>query len=82
MNADDRHVLATAIHSQSEVIVTFNLRDFPLERLKKYGIEAVHPDVFILSLIEEDVETVVEALINQQKTLKNPPQTLKQLEMV
>src|SRR3954464_11109127 len=26
---DDRHVLAAAIHAQAEVIVTFNLRDFP-----------------------------------------------------
>lgn len=78
-DAGDRHVLAAAIHSQSEVIITFNLRDFPLEQLERYGIEAVHPDSFIVSLIEEDAEIVVEAFVNQQRTLKNPPQTLEQL---
>ncbi len=78
-DANDRHVLAAAIHSQAEAIITFNLRDFPLEQLEKYGIEAVHPDAFIVSLIEEDVETVVEALKRQQRTLKNPPQTLKEV---
>lgn len=78
-DADDRHVLATAIHSKAEAIITFNLRDFPLEKLEKYGIEAVHPDAFIVSLIEEDAETVAKALKNQQSALKNPPQTLKEI---
>lgn len=78
-DADDRHVLAAAIHSKAEAIITFNLHDFPSEQLGKYGIEAVHPDAFILSLIEEDAETVAEALENQQKTLKNPPQTLEEV---
>lgn len=75
-DTDDRHVLAAAIHSKAEAIITFNLRDFPLEQLKKYGIEAIHPDTFIVSLIEEDAETVAEALKNQQRALKNPPQSL------
>ena len=78
-DADDRHVLAAAIHSKAEAIITFNLRDFPLEKLEKYGIEAVHPDAFIVSLIEEDARIVAEALKNQQSTLKNPPQTLKEV---
>ena len=36
---DDRHVLAAAIRSSADVIVTFNLADFPPEVLKKWGIE-------------------------------------------
>ncbi len=78
-DADDRHVLAAAIHTKAEAIITFNLRDFPSEQLEKYGIEAVNPDAFIVSLIEGDAETVIEALKNQQRTLKNPPQTLKEI---
>ena len=78
-DADDRHVLAAAIHAKAEAIITFNLRDFPLEQLEKYGIEAVHPDDFIVSLIEEEAGTVVIALKNQQRTLKNPSQTLKEV---
>jgi predicted nucleic acid-binding protein len=33
-DADDRHVLAAAIRSSADVIVTFNLGDFPPEVLK------------------------------------------------
>ncbi len=71
-DADDRHVLAIAIHSKAETIITFNLRDFPSEQLKKYGIEAVHPDTFIVSLIEEDARMVAEALKNQQRAIEEP----------
>ena len=49
---DDRHVLAAAIHSKAEIIVTFNLTDFPVSALASYGIEAEHPDVFISKLID------------------------------
>jgi len=42
-DADDRHVLAAAIRSNADVIVTFNLGDFPPEALTKWGIEAQHP---------------------------------------
>ncbi len=44
---DDRHVLAATIVANADVIVTFNLRDFPRENLETYGIEALHPDEFI-----------------------------------
>lgn len=43
----DRHVLAAAIRSGTDVIVTFNLKDFPPERLYPYRIEAQHPDEFL-----------------------------------
>src|SRR5579863_4356667 len=44
---NDRHVLAAAIRSSASVIVTFNLKDFPEKIIKKYGIEAQHPDIFL-----------------------------------
>ncbi len=44
---DDRHILAAAIRSKSEVIVTFNLKDFPNEYLKMYDIEAQNPDLSV-----------------------------------
>ena len=44
---DDRHVLAAALVAGAQMIVTFNLRDFPRGCIDKFGIEAVHPDRFI-----------------------------------
>jgi predicted nucleic acid-binding protein len=35
---DDRHVLAAAIHAGTELIVTFNLSDFPPEALAPHGV--------------------------------------------
>lgn len=52
-DADDRHVVAAAIHAEAQVIVTRNLRDFPSERLKTWGVEAQHPDDFLTKLHQD-----------------------------
>src|SRR5579862_2580042 len=51
-DADDRHVLAAAIAGQVSVIVTFNLSDFPETALAPYGIRALHPDAFLMELLD------------------------------
>jgi len=71
----DRHVLAAAIHTQANIIVTFNLSDFPVKALQPYGVEAVHPDEFIQDLIDLDPKAVATAAQKQRQTLKNPPKT-------
>lgn len=48
---DDRHVLAAAICGRCDVIVTFNLKDFPKSALAEHDIDAQHPDEFIGHLI-------------------------------
>jgi len=72
---DDRHVLAAAIRSRSDVIVTFNLKDFPRKFLEGFQIEPVHPDLFIVNLIELDEENGISAFDQQVNQLKNPPRT-------
>ena len=72
---DDRHVLAAAIRSRADFIVTFNLKDFPSTALDAYGVEAIHPDEFIQNLIDLDPLTVSQAAQRQLSTLKNPPLT-------
>ena len=57
----DRHVLAAAIRAGAGAIVTFNLKDFPPEMLQSYGIEAQHPDAFVLDLLDRDHRKVCEA---------------------
>jgi hypothetical protein len=46
----DCHVLAAAIAGGCDVIVTQNLKHFPLDVLAAYGIEAQHPDEFLCNL--------------------------------
>lgn len=70
---DDRHVLAAAIHAGAGVIVTANLADFPSDALRPHGIEAQHPDNFILGLLGVDPHGVCEAARRQRESLKNPP---------
>lgn len=48
----DRHVLACAIHCKSEVILTFNLKDFPAKALAPWGVSACHPQDYLLTLFE------------------------------
>lgn len=72
---DDRHVLAAAIVANADVIVTFNLRDFPREKLKMFGIEAQHPDEFIGHLLDVTPSTVISAVATVRARLRNPPQS-------
>jgi predicted nucleic acid-binding protein len=58
----DRHVLAAAIRSRCEVIVTFNLKDFPAEALKDWNVEAQHPSKFLANLYSLNGGLVVQRL--------------------
>jgi hypothetical protein len=75
---DDRHVLAAAIRGHADVIVTANLRDFPAEILVSFGIEAQHPDDFILHLLDLSPGMVATAARDHRESLKNPPKTVEQ----
>lgn len=70
---DDRHVVAAAIKCGADAIITFNLKDFPITEIGKYGIEVIHPDDFIVHNFDLDPAKVLEAVSKQRKSLKNPP---------
>ncbi|QDY44336.1 PIN domain-containing protein [Candidatus Pantoea soli] len=72
---DDRHVVAAAIVTQAEGIVTFNLRDFPDEVLSVWNLRAIHPDSFIADLTDLDITTVIDAARRQRASLLSPPFT-------
>ena len=74
-DADDRHVLAAAIHAGATFIVTFNVTDFPASILGFFSIDAIHPDDFVTRLWEEHPDSVLEAVRLQRAGLKNPPMT-------
>ncbi len=73
---DDRHVLAAAIHSKSDAIVTMNLKDFPPDYLARYDIEVIHPDDFIVYQFDIDESRVLKSFKSQRSVLKNPPKTV------
>ncbi len=72
---NDRHVLAAAIRGQADVIVTMNLRDFPADVVGAFGIEAQHPDEFVLHLLDLALGLVIAAAETHRQSLKNPPRT-------
>ena len=72
---DDCNVLAAAIHSQSEIIVTWNLKDFPRRVLEEHAITALSPDQFLSERFAEKRALVIAALAEQRQRMKNPPQT-------
>ncbi len=43
----DRHVLAAAVYGKADAIVTLNVRHFPEECLRQFGIERLSPDKFL-----------------------------------
>ncbi len=69
---DDRHVLAAAIRSHADAIVTFNLTDFPDDALAAYGVEAIHPDDFVLYQLDLAPNIVCAAAKRHRESLKNP----------
>lgn len=76
---DDRQVLAAAVRSGAQIIVTSNLRDFPDDALKAFGIEAQSPDEFVLNLLDLAPGAVAAIVSKQAADLKNPPHTRDQL---
>ena len=75
---NDRHVLAAAIVARADVVVTYNLRDFPEDELSIYGTEAQHPDQFIRHLLDLDGARAMEAVRQHRASLKNPPKTVEE----
>ena len=76
---DDRHVLAAAIVVRADVIVTFNLADFPALAMQPHGIMAQHPDDFIRSQLDSAPEAVLLAVREQRAGLINPRKTAAEL---
>lgn len=74
---DDGHVLAAAIRCNADAIVTFNLKDFPVEVLAPYGIDAIHPDDFIYYQVDMAPIECCKAIKQQRTALKNPAMTVE-----
>lgn len=72
-DADDRHVLATAIRTGAEHIVTENLKDFPDYVLAPFGITAVTADDFLASTFELYPADALRAMRSMRRDYDRPP---------
>jgi hypothetical protein len=75
----DAHVVATAVHCGAELIVTFNLRDFPATALSTFNVTAQHPDDFIADLFDLNQAKVLEAMAEHRKSLKKPAEIRRRI---
>jgi predicted nucleic acid-binding protein len=75
---DDRHVLAAAVRAQAQIIVTYNLKDFPSRELAKHDIEAQHPDTFLRHQIDLSPPRFLSSVKAVRNRLKAPPITAEE----
>ena len=73
----DRHVVAAAVGIGANVIVTWNLKDFPASALESYAVVARTPDDVLCDIFDDDPEGFIAAATAMRARLKNPPMTPK-----
>lgn len=69
----DAHVMAAALKVQAQVIVTNNLKHFPPAVLGPWGLEAKHPDDFLMDQFYLDAVELHVAVRNMSEAYRNPP---------
>lgn len=69
-DAGDRHVLAAAIKGRADLIVTTNLKDFP--------VEAQHPDEFLTHQFHLSRPAFLQAMRTVRLRLKRPPRSVEE----
>lgn len=57
-DAADLHVLAVAISSSADAILTLNAKDFPRRTLAEEGLQRLEPDGFLYGLWQQDPRRV------------------------
>ncbi|HJQ57165.1 MAG TPA: PIN domain-containing protein [Vineibacter sp.] len=66
---DDRHVVAAGIAAGAAVILTWNLRHFPVRELKTFGLRATTPDAFLSVLHDQAPDLLLGCLANARRNL-------------
>jgi predicted nucleic acid-binding protein len=70
---NDRHVLAAAIKTNADLIITNNLKDFPEDYLSSFGLKTKTPDDFFTDIIDLNHDISVLAFKKLVLNKKNPP---------
>lgn len=75
-DSKDRHVLAAAVRASANVIVTYNLKDFPHSSLMQHSIRAQGPSTFLQTLYGTAPAMVIQTLEDQAAAIGQPLQYL------
>lgn len=73
-DSNDCHVLAAAIKTNANVIVTNNLKDFPNNYLSTFGLSAKSADDFITDIIDLNPDKAISAFRELVINRTNPDQ--------
>ena len=80
VDAKDRHVVVTAMVAKADAIVTFNIADFAAPHLSEsLQIEVIHPDDFVMDLVDLNEKRAVAAFRELMARKKNPPMSIAEL---
>jgi predicted nucleic acid-binding protein len=71
---NDRHVLAAAIKTNANLIVTNNIKDFPPDYLQSFGLSAKTADDFLTDIIDLNPDQAIAAFKEMVLNKKNPEQ--------
>ncbi len=71
-DAKDRHVLAAAIKTNANVIVTNNIKDFPEDYLASFGLSVKTADDFLTDIIDLNSEQSIKAFREMVLNRRNP----------
>jgi len=66
---DDRHIVAAGIAANASLVLTWNLRHFPANELKKFGLRRMTPDAFLSGLFDKIPDPVISSLANARRNL-------------
>lgn len=66
---NDRHVVAAAITAKAPLILTWNLRHFPAQDLRRFGLRAMNPDAFLSGLFDKIPDLAIGSLANARRNL-------------
>lgn len=72
----DRHVLVAAIAGGVDVLVTFNIKDFPPDSVEPHGVVVLHPDEFMTALLDHQPEVALDVLRSDAARYRRPQTTL------
>lgn len=70
---------AAAVFAEAQIIVTLRKKHFTPQATSRWGIEAQHPDLFLLSLWEENPTQMSKSINEQASRLKRPPISVAEL---